>query len=46
MDVAQHEFTVPNPRNMRGKVEALQKAMTLMMNDIDGRAIDQLGRLR
>ena len=26
--------------------EALQKAMTLMMNDIDGRAIDQLGRLR
>lgn len=26
--------------------EALQKAMSLMMNDIDGRAIDQLGRLR
>ena len=28
MDVAQHEFTVPNPRNMRGKVEALQKAIS------------------
>jgi flagellar basal body rod protein FlgG len=26
--------------------EALQKAMSLMMNDIDGRAIEQLGRLR
>ena len=26
--------------------EALQKAMSLMMNDIDGRAIDQLGRTR
>lgn len=26
--------------------EALQKAMSLMMNDIDGRAIDQLGRIR
>ena len=26
--------------------EALQKAMSLMVNDIDGRAIDQLGRLR
>lgn len=24
--------------------EALQKALTLMMNDIDGRAVDQLGR--
>ena len=28
MDVAQYEFTVPNPRNMRGKVEALQKALS------------------
>ena len=28
MDVAQHEFTVPNPRNMRGKVDALQKAIS------------------
>jgi len=28
VDVAQHEFTVPNPRNMRGKVEALQKAIS------------------
>lgn len=28
MDLAQHEFTVPNPRNMRGKVEALQKAIS------------------
>jgi flagellar basal body rod protein FlgG len=26
--------------------EALQKAMSLMMNDVDGRAIDQLGRIR
>lgn len=26
--------------------EALQKAMSLMMNDIDGRAIEQLGRIR
>lgn len=26
--------------------EALQKAMSLMMNDIDGRAIEQLGRTR
>lgn len=26
--------------------EALQKAMSLMMNDVDGRAIEQLGRLR
>ena len=26
--------------------EALQKALSLMMNDIDGRAIDQLGRMR
>ncbi|MBS1818560.1 MAG: flagellar hook basal-body protein [Acidobacteria bacterium] len=26
--------------------EALQKALSLMMNDIDGRAIDQLGRIR
>ncbi len=26
--------------------EALQKALSLVMNDIDGRAIDQLGRLR
>ena len=26
--------------------EALQKALSLMMNDIDGRAIDQLGRTR
>lgn len=26
--------------------EALQKAMSLMMNDIDGKAIEQLGRLR
>ena len=26
--------------------EALQKAMSLMMNDIDGRAIEQLGRVR
>ena len=28
MDVAQHEFTVPNPRNIRGKVDALQKAIS------------------
>ncbi|MFN7914043.1 MAG: flagellar hook basal-body protein [Vicinamibacterales bacterium] len=26
--------------------EALQKALSLMMNDIDGRAIEQLGRMR
>lgn len=26
--------------------EALQKAISLVMNDVDGRAIDQLGRLR
>ncbi|MGE3957530.1 MAG: flagellar hook-basal body protein [Vicinamibacterales bacterium] len=26
--------------------EALQKALSLMMNDIDGRAIEQLGRIR
>ena len=28
MDLAQYEFTVPNPRNMRGKVDALQKAIS------------------
>jgi hypothetical protein len=28
VDVAQHEFTVPNPRNIRGKVDALQKAIS------------------
>lgn len=30
--------------NVSRSFEALQKALTLMMNDIDGRAVDQLGR--
>lgn len=28
MDVTQYEFTVPNPRNMRGRVDALQKTIS------------------
>ena len=28
MDLAQYEFTIPNPRNMRGKVDVLQKAIS------------------
>lgn len=30
--------------NVTRSFEALQKALTLLMNDIDGRAVDQLGR--
>lgn len=30
--------------NVKRSFEALQKALSMMMNDIDGRAVDQLGR--